>query len=362
MKKTRVTVIIGNFDIGGAQEMVYQQIKDTDRERYDVQVVCYDPKHNTFLEAQAEAIMPVTYLKRRKFGRVTPDMIARVVWALQRTKPDVVHAHLSGVGFGTIWSMLFRKPLVVTVHSKPEEAFLPRTEKLLRSTLKAGLAKLVAVSQDNDRLVKEYFCVDDRQCSIVNNGIDLDRFARKPHDGFTLINVARQDKNKNQAALIRCFARLHEKHPDTKLLLLGDGPTHKALQQQVKQLGLEDSVTLTGNVSNTQDYYAVSDLYVQCSHQEAMPMSVLEAMAANLPIVSTDVGGLKDVVRDNGILVPDNDEDALYRAIKTIYTQTPEETQAMRQASDEIVQGYSSKNMARQYEKIYDEMTKVKRV
>ena len=358
MKKTRVTVLIGNFDFGGAQQMVYEQIKHADQQRYDLQVLCYDPKHNTPLEEQVEALVPVTYLERRNFGSVGPDMIARVVWALQRTRPDVVHAHLSGVGFGAIWSMIFGKPLVITVHSKPEEAFLSRTQKLIRSALKLRRTKLVAVSEDNAKLVKEYYCLDEKQYGCVNNGIDLDRFTRKPHNGFTVINVARQDENKNHAALIRCFARLHEKYPDTKLLLLGDGDQHKKLITLTQELGITEAVTFTGNVPNTQDYYAVSDLYVQCSHIEAMPMSVLEAMAANLPIVSTDVGGLRDVVRDNGILVPDNDEDALYRAIETIYEQSAEETEKMCRASDRIVQNYSSKAMAQAYEMIYSEMCK----
>jgi len=360
MKKTRVTVIIGNFTFGGAQQMIYEQVKHANREDYDLQVLCYNPKRGTPLEEMVEAVVPITYINSRIRGRITPGVVAQVVWALHRTKPDVVHAHLGGVGFGAMWSQLFRKPLVITAHTKPEKAFLPRTEKQVRNVLKKGHTRLVAVSEDNARMLKEYFCLDESLCSCVNNGIDLERFTRKEHDGFTLIHVGRQDENKNQAALIRCFARLHEQYPDTKLLLLGDGPTHKALQEQVTQLGLEGVITLTGNVSNTQDYYAVSDLYVQSSHREAMPLSVLEAMAAGLPIVSTDVGGLRDVVQDNGILVPDNDEDALYRAMETVYTQTPEQTQAMCQASDRIVQGYSSKNMARQYEKIYDEMTKVK--
>jgi len=87
-----------------------------------------------------------------------------------------------------------------------------------------------------------------------------------------------------------------------------------------------------------------------------MPLSVLEAMAAGLPIVATNVGGLSDVVQDNGILVPAGDEDALYKAIEQIYMQSKEATEKMSQASLRIVQNYSSESMARAYEKIYEEM------
>lgn len=227
---------------------------------------------------------------------------------------------------------------------------------LVRAALRMGKTKLVAVSQENAALVQAYY--GQEQSAWVNNGIDLSRFRKDAHRYFTLINVARQDDNKNQAALIRCFARLHAQYPETRLLLLGDGVNHEKLKALVAELGISDVVTFTGNVTNTEDYYAHSDLYVQCSLQEAMPLSVLEAMAAGLPIVSTHVGGLADVVKDNGILVPAGEEDALYEAILSVYRQTPEKRTAMEQASLRLVQAYSSAGMARAYEKIYDEMCK----
>lgn len=357
MAKKRLTIMINGFGCGGAQQVVYEQLKNVDKSRFEVSVISNIPKTRNALEDKVAELFPVTHLHRGS-GSVSVKSVFRVVREIQKTKPDIVHAHLGSVGFAAIWSMVFRKPLVITVHSKPEIAFNVKSEKMVRLALKTGKTKLVAVSEENQMLSSSCFGIGEDKLTCVNNGIDLDRFVRKPHDGFTVINVARQDENKNQAALIRCFARLHEKDPNTKLLLLGDGDQHKALKSLAQELGLTDAVTFTGNVSNTEDYYAVADLYIQSSHTEAMPMSVLEAMAAGLPIVSTDVGGLKDVVQDNGILVPDNDEDALYRAMETVYNQPPEQTQAMSKASHRIVQSYSSETMARRYEQIYDEMTR----
>lgn len=356
MKKTRLTVVISDLGFGGAQHMVYEQLKHTDPTRLDAHVVALGPKKHTSLETKTEALFPVTYVGH--CGRVTPITIYKMISAIQKTKPDIVHGHIGGVGFAAMWAKIFRKPLVITAHTKPEKAFTPKVEKQVRAALKAGKSKLVAVSEDNTNKLRKYFDLNEELCDCVNNGIDLDRFNRKEHDGFTLIHVGRQDENKNQAALIRCFARLHEKDPNTKLLLLGDGDQHQKLIALAEELKVANAVTFTGNVPNTEDYYAVSDLYVQCSHREAMPLSVLEAMATGLPIVSTDVGGLSDVVQDNGILVPDNDEEALYQAIEQIYKQSPEETQKMRAASDRIVQNYSSKAMAQAYENIYSEMCK----
>ena len=356
MKKKHLTVIISDLGFGGAQNMVYEQLKHADRERYDISVVVLGPRKDTPIAQKLETVLPIKYAGH--CGRVTPTTICKMLWTIQTTKPDIVHGHIGGVGFAAMWAKVFRKPLVITAHTKPEKAFSPKVEKQVRKALKTGKTKLVAVSEDNAKRLREYFGLDEKLCACVNNGIDLDRFTRKEHDGFTLIHVGRQDENKNQAALIRCFARLHEKDSNTKLLLLGDGDQHQKLIALAEQLGVADAVTFTGNVPNTEDYYAISDLYVQCSHREAMPLSVLEAMATGLPIVSTDVGGLSDVVQDNGILVPDNDEEALYQAIEKIYEQSAEETEKMCAASGRIVENYSSKGMSAAYEKIYSEMCK----
>lgn len=356
MRKRRLTVALDNLGFGGAQNMVAAQLVQMDQEQYDISLVVLGQKKTTPFAEKLEALFPVRYVGHS--GRVTPMTILKVLQMIQTTKPDVVHSHMGVVGFCAMWSKLFRKPLVITVHAKPEVAFSEKAKRQVCSVLKTDRVKLVAVSEDNARAVKDYYHLNDTQCAFVNNGIDLDRFNRKEHEGFTVIHVGRQDKNKNQAALIRCFAKLHKKHPDTKLLLLGDGNQHQKLIALTREVGLADAVTFTGNVANTEDYYAVSDLYVQCSHREAMPLSVLEAMATGLPIISTDVGGLRDVVQDNGILVPDNDEDALYKAIERIYEQSEEEIKTMCAASNRIVQKYSSKEMAREYEKIYSEMCK----
>ena len=355
MRKKRLTIIIAGFDVGGAQNMVYEQLRHADVEQYDIRVLSVVSKRGTWLEEKLEAMFPVTYLGHSG-GRVTPWRIAQILMAIQKTKPDIVHAHLSGAGFAAMWAQLTGKPLVITIHSKPSQAFPPKMQRQIKRAMRLKSTHVVAVSEDNARMVKDYYGLDDTRCSYINNGIDLERFSRKDHEGFTLINVARQDENKNQAALLRCFARLHREHPETKLLLLGDGPCHEALKELATELGIDAAVTFTGNVSNTEAYYALSDLFVLCSHREAMPLSVLEAMATPMPIVSTRVGGLSDVVQDNGILVEDHDEDVLYEAILQVYRQSPEDYQKMCDASGRIVQAYSNVEMARAYEAIYAAM------
>ena len=352
MKKTKILMMLQNFGEGGAQHVVYEQIRALNKERFDVCVLCYGKPTETALEKQMQKMCMPIYMN--SVGQIRLSTILKALRIIRKERPEVIHAHMGSAGFGAIWTLLTDSPLVITVHTKPEKAFSSKIEKLVRWALRKENVVLVGVSKENEALVKQYFDVSENKVACVNNGINLDRFSRKDHENFTLINVARQDENKNQAVLLRCFAKLHKQDNTVKLLLLGNGPLHEELKKQAETLNISEAVVFTGNISNTEDYYAVSDMYVQTSHREAMPLSVLEAMAAGLPIVSTDVGGLKDVVKDNGILVPDNDEEALYQAILKIYRQTKEEQQEMRNASLRIVHAYSSEAMARKYEMIYD--------
>ena len=350
----RILFLIGKMDEGGGQHMVYELIRGLDKTKFQPFLVCYGMKSGSALEAMAEKQFPIEYLNHT--GTITLRALQHVFLKIKEIDPDVVHAHLGGMVFAIPWAVLKKKRrLVITAHAKPDEAFNKKVEPLLRWLLKhrKNSTSIVAVSKENHGQLMNYLNASEDICSCINNGIDVHRFYQEKHDCFTYINVARQDENKNQQAIINAFGRVHAQYPNTRLILAGDGPCHQRLKERVNGLGLGQCVLLPGMVGDTERYYAVSDVYVQSSHMEAMPLSVLEAMAARLPIVSTDVGGLCDVVKGNGRLVADGDEDALYGAMRELYELSPEERASMCDKSWELVQNYSSDNMARQYEMVY---------
>ena len=139
MNKKRLTVVLGDFSVGGAQHMVYELLQNIDTDCFTVHVLCYEKWCDSVMERQLGKRYPITYLDQG--GTVTPNTVLHVVRAIWKTKPDIVHAHLGGAGFGAIWALLCRKPLVVTVHTKPEKAFSPKIEKMVRLALKTGRTK-----------------------------------------------------------------------------------------------------------------------------------------------------------------------------------------------------------------------------
>lgn len=349
MKK--ILILVENFRVGGAQYMVYELIKNLDPKRVDFKVVCYTGRKGTALETAMEQYTKVEYLNIK--GRIGPFKYLKVIRAINAYKPDLVHAHLSAQIFSIVWGALYKKPTLITGHTTPEKAFLKKTQGLLERGFKKGTHYIAAVSERNCALMREYFNISESKCFYVNNGIDINAFRLDKHEHFTFINVATHNENKNQIAILRGFAKLVPHYADIRLLLVGNGPTHEYLIEQAHILGVDDKVEFPGSVSDVENYYAKADVYVQSSHREAMPLSVLEAMAAGLPVIATNVGGLSDVVKGNGYLISD-DEQELYVAMEKILLCTKEERMIMSRASKDIVKPFSSKDMAEQYMEIYE--------
>ncbi len=348
----KLLILINNFGMGGAQNMIYEQLKCIDRETFDVSVLCFAHRENDSLANKVEKIQSVKYLNL--YGKPLPVMLFKIFREIDKIKPDIIHSHLGGNVFSVLWGLLHNKSVVVTAHTSPEKAFPKRLIPFLKLGIRKKNVRIVAVSKENRQLMKSFFNIGDDRCHYVNNGIDLERYYRKQHEKFTFINVGRQDENKNQIAIVKCFARLKKEIPNIMLYLVGDGDKHDMLIEETKRMELEDCVILTGNVANTEDYYAVSDCYVQSSHREAMPLTALEAMAAGLPLISTDVGGMKDIVsNENGYLIDDGDEEALYKSMKNMAIISSEKRDMLQKVSLDKIKQYSSKQMAGNYEQIY---------
>ena len=347
----RLLILISNLSVGGAQKMVCELVDKLDKKRYQPIIFCLSKKSGTYIEEALEKIAEVEYFGME--GKVKFKSLMNLIKRITAVKPDVIHAHMGGVLYAIFWSLLHNKKIAATIHTRPD-CFYERNKKLLNIAIKLKKIILVAVSKKNYIACKQFF--DDDICMFINNGIAIDSFCKKEHEQFTFINVATHNQNKNQSMILRCFKRFSDIYDDSRLLLLGDGPEHKNLIALAEKLGISDRVEFAGSVHNTEDYYAVSDVYLQSSHSEAMPLSILEALATGLPILSTDVGGIKDVVKENGILVSDNDEEAFFEGMKTLYEANEEAKKKMSEISLSIVKEYSSEKMALEYMDFYDSL------
>jgi glycosyltransferase involved in cell wall biosynthesis len=141
-------------------------------------------------------------------------------------------------------------------------------------------------------------------------------------DESMLLAVGRLSKEKAHLDLLAAFAHLRETDRELKckLVIVGDGPERETLEAAVKSSGINVDVIFTGQEKDLQPFYAAADVFVLPSHSEGSPNVLLEAMAANVPIVATDVGGVPEIVENNesALLIPPNDPQAMAAAIVSI--------------------------------------------
>jgi glycosyltransferase involved in cell wall biosynthesis len=248
--------------------------------------------------------------------------------------------------------------MLATVHTDPSATFYRECERIVFSLLVFfHRIVLIGISKYNAELIKKRWRLNDNIVKYVNNGIDLNGYYKKPHEKFTFTNVSRQDKNKNQSLILRAFARLcsDTSKGSVKLFLVGGGETHKTLRNEAVRLGIKEFVEFTGYIDNVKEHLALSDVYISSSHREGFPLSVIEAMASGLPVIATDAGGVRDLVRNNGILIADDDEEGLLTAMKELKN-NEELRSSMGMKSIEMAREYSSYEMAMKYTCLYDEI------
>jgi len=374
-----VTIIINELKLGGAQQVVYELARNLDKSKYRITIIVIEGKVNSFLERQMteeqnNGDYSLVFMRKPVFSYINSTnifykIVRRMLRFLsdlltipylgreiEKTKPAIVHAHQRGILAG-YWTIFHGVPLIATVHTSPKASFHRVCEKLIFKTLAFfKLIVVVGISKYNGELNKKFWHLNDTCVRYVNNGINIADFYQKPHETFTFINASRQDKNKNQSLILRSFARLLRENPacNLKLILVGDGPSHEKLKEEAGKLGINESVEFTGYIKSPKDHLALSDVYVSSSHREGLGLSVLEAMASGLPVIATDAGGVRDLSQDNGILIPDDDEDGLLEAMKKLMADD-ESRFLMGKRSLEMVQDYSASEMAANYAALYEE-------
>lgn len=220
--------------------------------------------------------------------------VRRFRGVLKALRPDA----LITSNFGSIeWAMANVLPVARHVHVEdgfgPEERARQIQRRVLLRRLLLRRSQVVVPSRVLWGIATRTWLLDERRLRYIPNGIDLARFTgagRGDHPGLVIGTVAALRPEKNLARLIRAFQPLAAARPDASLVIVGDGPERPALEALVATLRLTGRISFAGHIAEPQTSYAGFDIFALSSDTEQMPLSVLEAMAAGLPVVATDVG------------------------------------------------------------------------
>jgi glycosyltransferase involved in cell wall biosynthesis len=229
----------------------------------------------------------------------------------------------------------------------------PITEEFLRSGIRG------------DRIFEIPNGVDTEVWAPANESVRRSLRAKLglPADGRIVVYSGKLNKGKGLEYLIEAWQRVSSSHADACLVLVGSGSGQSLscedeIRREVQERGLERSVKFTGFVQDPYDYVRASDIFVLPSENEALPMSMLEAMACALPVVVTDVGGIPEVVShlNNGILVKPRDPKALAWEIDCLLSQPPLSDLLGANACRTVCERFSIQEVARQYLELFAQL------
>lgn len=327
----KVLHINGGGDTGGGKSHLVALLPELRRLGLDAELVTFSP--GLLADEVSMLGVPVHCLGISHMMSLT--LLRRLCSLLVRLRPDLVHTHGGRANFyGRLAARLAGVPIVVTtVHSHIDldyAALLPNLWFSLVDRLTWFLAHhFIAVSQELGNTLGGRGIAPGR-LSVVYNGIVEER--AEPCDlramfslssGPIVCALGRLVPVKRFDVLLRAMARVIRHVPEAKVILIGDGPLLKELERLAMQLDIGHAVLFVGYRRDARRLLAVCDAFVMSSDMEGLPIVLLEAMAASVPVVATSVGGIPEVVAVplTGLLVPPDNPHVLADAIIQSLTQ-----------------------------------------
>lgn len=311
-------------------------------------------------ELQEQGVTTVVIAKQ---GREVFGPMVRLWRAFRAFRPDVVHTH-------HVYELIYAWPGALLcgarlIHTEHEfHSLAGDRRRLLLRFLSVFCRKVTAVNEETAAYLREVVKIPARKVVTVVNGIDLDRFSaarniRKELKLPTAIPivgiVARLEAPKNHALLLRTFLRVSGHFPDVRLLVVGDGLLRSRLEELALELKLADQVIFLGARRDIPELLATMDLFVLSSDREGLPVALLEAMAAGLPIVTTAAGGIPSVIEDGvtGLLVSPGDEIGLAEKIEVVLKNLDLRDKLGENGKFFVLKHYSFERVLEQYMDLY---------
>lgn len=310
----KVVFITRQIIVGGVESVISQLISDFDKKKFQVSLIVLKKRNgNHFEKVLEKECHEVIYLGKK--DGFQPSAFFSVCRCLQRISPDLIHLHLTLL-YELPWAMRHRIPLLYTVHNESSH----ENKKFIGNILfRFGIVKPVCISPTlKTDFLKRYHM---KGADMILNPVDLRRFAvpeRRFDRPVTFICAGRLDEVKNHKLLLSAFREILKSYPENKLIIAGDGILRGELEQYIAKYGMEQNVS----------------------------------MAGKLPVIASEVGGIPDIVKENGIRFPSGNKKRLVEAMERMITDN-KMRERMSEEGLRMVTQFDSAESARNYQNLY---------
>jgi glycosyltransferase involved in cell wall biosynthesis len=365
----RILFLSTSMGMGGADSQLLSAARELRSAGHEVLIVSLTPLGPMGFQARNAGI-PTESLEMRR-GFPDPRGLLRLARLVRAWRPDVVHSHMVHANLmARALRLVAPVPaLVSTIHNIYEGGRLWMAAYRLTN---AFVDHMTIVSEAAaERFVRDRIVPRDL-LTVVPNGVDTEQVANVPPGAgaalrhslglereFVWLAVGRFEIAKDYPNMLRAFARVRAQQPDAVLLLVGRGSLQGETERLARELGQDPAVRFLGVRNDVPVVMSAADGFVMSSAWEGMPMVLLEAAAAGLPIVATMVGGNHEVVLEGetGYLVPPRDDAALAAAMLRLGHSSAAERHAMGQRGHQLIRThYGLRRVAERWEELYREV------
>lgn len=370
----RILYVITLPDIGGAQTHLLEVACAMQKSGHDVQIVA--GKYGWLTEQLAIKGIEISVI-----DELVREISLKKDWAtvykirniIKKWHPDIIHCHSSKAGIvGRIAAFMEGVPSVFTAHGWAFTEGVPFFKRVLYSVIENIMlnitSKCFCVSEYDRCLAKKWFLRYSHKIITVHNGIgddglQRDAIVRMLDNGsiLRLIMVGRFSKPKDHMLLIKSVYDINKKYPgQVHLSLVGDGDLFAAANQYVVANNLGDFIVLLGESTCVDSLLTQSDVFCLISNYEGLPISIIEAMRAGLPVIASDVGGNNELVVDgvNGYLVSRGDRKGLVQAIEKLIKDRTLITEFGKRSQEKFRMEFTFSAMMQKIESAYRDVLK----
>ncbi|MDE2482324.1 MAG: glycosyltransferase [bacterium] len=362
----RILHVVTALNGGGAEHFVGALVpRLCDARMHCAVMSVYPTEVPAYLGASSADILQIA-----RSGRYDGAFLGRMVAAIRAWRPDVVHTHMH---HGTYWGRLAAyvagvRRIVRTEHLPCDPAARLRGTALPNRLLNAVTAAVVTFTREQGEYLAAYEHFDARKLAIIPNGVEdaLARGEAARREGRALLDLDDATKalvvlgnlhrHKHQVLALEAFARLRDEGDATmRLFFVGDGVDRAMLEARAHALAVDDAVRFLGYRRDVAALLPAADALVMPSLTEGMPLALLEAMRAEVPIVSTPWLGARDLLADGsrGLLAADWTPEALARATRDLFADATATAQRVRAARTAVGSEYAMTTCAQRHRALY---------
>ena len=308
MPKLKVLHIIKSLGRGGAEVLLQETLKLHNQEEFEFHYIYFLPWKNQMVAGIESAGGKVNLFKATNNIQIL-FQIFNVIKYIRKNKIVLIHCHLPWAGFlGRLIFKLIKIPVFYSEHNIQERYhFITKT---LNKITFNWQTKVIAVSDDVSKSISSVIHPKVEIITILN-GVNTDSYKRDINLGLQKRKEYNIDKNvvligtvavfrfqKRLKEWVELFKLSHEKNPSIRGCIIGDGILKEDILSHVKALGMEAFITFPGLQTNVMPWFSAIDIFMMTSSFEGLPIALLEAMSMECAIVSTDAGGIKQVIRN----------------------------------------------------------------